>query len=103
MIKSLKWLFSVLVYDHTDKCFGAASPVLLSLLFMYIGFQIDIFGESTINMYILIFSFLILLLPLPQLVRWKEIHLVHKVVGILYLILDLLVYTALIAFLFFRD
>ncbi len=98
MSKSLKWLFSVLIYDPTDKCFGAAVPTLLSwLLLALAAFFSDFFYP------IALISFLTLLLPVLQLFRWKKIHLTHKIIGILYLVLDLLVYTELIAFLFFRD
>ncbi len=98
MRKSLKWLFSVLIYDPTDKCFGAAVPTLLSWLLLALSaFFSDFFYP------IALIAFLVLLLPVLQLFRWKKIHLTHKVIGILYLILDLLVYTELIVFLFFRD
>ena len=101
MTKSLKWLFSVLIYDTTDKCFGAAVPTLLSWLLLILTFSTTGFGN--ICMFIGLLSFLVLLLPVLQLFRWKQIHLAHKVIGILYLVLDLLVYAELIAFLFFRD
>lgn len=98
MTKSLKWLFSVLIYDPTDKCFGAAVPTLLSWLLLFFS------AVASDFFYLIAFlAFLVLLLPVLQLFRWKQIHLTHKVIGILYLILDLLVYGELIAFLFFRE
>lgn len=98
---TLKWLCSLLIYDPTDKCVGIFPPIILFYLLLYAA--ICLAEHFVLFLIVLILSFLALLLPVLQLLRWKRIHLPHKIIGILCLIPNLMICISMVSFFFFRD